>query len=455
MNFAIGNLRKVATAVVPRHPAQGIAVGFSLAILVGTLALALPIAKVGTGGATLLEALFTATSAVCVTGLTVVDTAVYWTPFGHAVILALIQLGGLGIMAFASLLGLLVARRMGLKSRIFAATETKSAGLGDVKAVLFNVVRMTIAVELIVAVGLAMRFGFGYGYPLGNSIWLGLFHAVSSFNNAGFALFSDNLIGFVGDPWIVLPISIAVILGGLGFPVLFEMGRRFRRPLHWSLNAKLVLSGTAVLLIFGTLFITVSEWSNPKTLGLLSNGDKILAGFFQSVVTRTAGFNSIDIAHMSPPTWLGMDFLMFVGGGPAGTAGGLKITTFTVLFFIVISEIRGDATVSVFGKSLVASVQRQAVTVILLAAALVSVTTFILMLITDIRSDQLLFEAVSAFGTVGLSTGITASLPVPGQLLLVFLMFVGRLGPVTLASALALRSRKILYEFPKERPLIG
>ncbi|MFJ6415898.1 TrkH family potassium uptake protein [Paeniglutamicibacter sp. NPDC091659] len=455
MRLTANRFRHLGRAFLPRHPAQAIALGFGTAIVVGTLVLMLPMAKVGPGGAGPLEALFTATSAVCVTGLAVVDTAVYWTRFGQVAILCLVQLGGFGIMSFASLLGVIMARRLGLKSRIQAAAETKSTGFGDVKSVLLGVLRITVVVELCAALLLALRFGLGYGHSFGHSLWLGFFHSVSAFNNAGFALFSDNLMGFVGDPWICLPIAAAIIIGGVGFPVLFELGRHYRKPLHWTMNTKLVLAGTGILLAAGTVFISAVEWNNPKTIGPLSSADKLLAGFFQSVMTRTAGFNSLDIGQMDPATWLGMDILMFIGGGPAGTAGGLKITTFAVLFFILLTEVQGGTAVNVFGKRLSRSVHREAITIVLLAVALVIGSTMVLMLITDIDFDRLFFETVSAFATVGLSTGITPVLPPAGQLLLVFLMFVGRLGPVTLASALALRARTPLYEFPKERPLIG
>lgn len=455
MHVVASKTRAIGRAIVPRHPAQAIAAGFGLAIVAGTLVLMLPMAKVGPGGAGFLEALFTATSAVCVTGLAVVDTATYWTPFGQVAILVMIQLGGFGIMSFASLLGVLMARRLGLKSRIQAAAETKSTGFGDVRSVLLGVLRITVATELVVALALTLRFAEGLGNPWGHSLWLGFFHSVSAFNNAGFALFTDNLMGFVGDPWICLPIAAAIIVGGLGFPVLFELGRHYRRPLHWTMNTKLVVTGTVALLAAGTAFICALEWSNPKTLGVLPAADKLLAGFFQSVMTRTAGFNSLDIGQMDPATWLGMDILMFIGGGPAGTAGGLKITTFAVLFFILLTEVQGGTAVNIFGKRLSRSVHRQAITIVLLAVALVIGSTMALMLITDFGLDRLLFETISAFATVGLSTGITASLPPAGQLLLVFLMFIGRLGPVTLASALALRARPVMYEFPKERPLIG
>ncbi|WP_411732897.1 potassium transporter TrkG, partial [Paeniglutamicibacter sp.] len=234
--------------------------------MAGTLVLMLPMAKTGPGGAGFLEALFTATSAVCVTGLAVVDTATYWTPFGQVAILVMIQLGGFGIMSFASLLGVLMARRLGLKSRIQAAAETKSTGFGDVRSVLLGVLRITVATELVVALALALRFALGLGNPWGHSLWLGFFHSVSAFNNAGFALFTDNLMGFVGDPWICLPIAAAIIVGGLGFPVLFELGRHYRKPLHWTMNTKLVIYGTVGLLAAGTMFICALEWSNPKTL---------------------------------------------------------------------------------------------------------------------------------------------------------------------------------------------
>ncbi len=439
----------------PRHPAQVIALGFGTAILVGTALLMLPGSKVGDGGATFLEALFTATSAVCVTGLIVVDTPVYWTGAGHVIILGLIQVGGFGIMSFASLLGVLLARRMGLRSRISTAAETKSVGFGDVRTVLLGVLRITLVVESATAALLTARFWLHYDHGLADAVWLGIFHAVSAFNNAGFALFSDSLIGFVGDPWICLPICAAVIVGGLGFPVLFELRRHYRYPRKWHMTTKLVLSGTLLLLVLGTVFITLVEWSNPATLGALRPQERILAGFVQSVMTRTAGFNSVDFAHLDPVTLLAMDVLMFIGGGPAGTAGGLKITTFGVLFFILYTEISGGTAVNVFGKRLPRSTHRQAISIVLLAVGLVTCATMFLMVTTDFGLDRILFEVISAFGTVGLSTGITAGIPPAGQVVLILVMFAGRLGPVTLASALALRSKPLYYEYPKERPLIG
>ncbi|MEU2724472.1 TrkH family potassium uptake protein [Streptomyces smyrnaeus] len=438
-----------------RHPAQMVVAGFAMAIALGTGLLMLPVAKAGSGSASGLEAVFTSTSAVCVTGLIVVDTPEYWSGFGQAVILALIQVGGFGIMTFASWLVLLVSHRMGLKARLTAATETKTLGLGDVRTVVVRVVKVSLLLEAVTAVILTVRFGTTYDESWPRALWLGVFHAVSAFNNAGFALYSDSMMGFVTDPWVCLPIAGAVIAGGLGFPVLFELRRRFRKPRSWSLHTKIVLGASGIFLVGGSLFVTALEWSNPATLGPLNVPGKILAGFFQGVMPRTAGFNSVDIAQMNPATWLGTDVLMFVGGASAGTAGGIKVTTFAVLFFVIYAEIRGEAAVNIFHRRLHGDLQRQALTVVLLSVAAVATSTLAFMVFTDFSLDQSLFEVTSAFATVGLSTGITAGLPGGEQALLTALMFIGRLGPITIASALALRLRVRMYDLPEERPVIG
>ncbi|MBF4135651.1 MULTISPECIES: TrkH family potassium uptake protein [Streptomyces] len=438
-----------------RHPAQVVVAGFATAVAAGTGLLMLPVARAGPGGAGVMEALFTSTSAVCVTGLAVVDTPGYWSGFGQAVILALIQVGGFGIMTFASLLVLLVSHRIGLKARMTAAAETKTLGLGDVRSVVTGVVKVSLLLEAVTALALTLRFATAYDEPWPRAAWLGVFHAVSAFNNAGFALYSDSLMGFVTDPWICLPIALAVIAGGLGFPVLFELRRRFRKPRGWSLHTKIVLWASGVFLVGGTAFITALEWSNPATLGPLDAQGKLLAGFFQGVMPRTAGFNSIDTSQMSPASWLGTDVLMFIGGASAGTAGGIKVTTFAVLFFVIYAEIRGEGAVDIFHRRLHGDLQRQALTVVLLSVAAVAITTVVFMVFSDHTLDQSLFEVTSAFATVGLSTGITADLAPGLQLLLVALMFIGRLGPITVASALALRSRHRLYDLPEERPIIG
>ncbi len=437
------------------HPAQWTAGGFGLLVIIGTGLLLLPISKAGPGGATLIEAFFTAVSAVCVTGHIIVDTATHWSGFGQVVIMVLIQVGGFGVMTFASIVGIAVVRRLSLASRLTTAAETRSLGLEDVRSLVLNVLKISLVIEGTVAVILFFWFWLHYGMAPGQAAWIGLFHGVSSFNNAGFALFSDNMMSYVSDPVVSLTISAAVILGGLGFPVIMQLRKYWRRPLRWTMNTRIVVWATPILLVGGAVYITAIEWNNPGTLGPLDWPGKILAGFFQSVQTRTAGFNSIDIGAADDSTLLGMTALMFIGGGPAGTAGGIKVTTFAVLFFIILAEVRGEGVVNVFGKRLSRAVHRQAITVALLAVALVIACTVAIMLMSGLPLSPVLFETVSAFGTVGLSTGITAGLPVGAQVLLAFLMFVGRLGPITFASALALREREVLYQLPKERPIIG
>jgi trk system potassium uptake protein len=424
-------------------------------VVVGTLLLMMPVSRVGPDGAPLVTALFTATSAVCVTGLITVDTPTYWSGFGQAVILLLIQAGGFGIMTLASLVGLLLSRRMGLRTRLTAAAETKSLGIGDVRAVLVGVAKVSLLFESVTAALLTARFLIGYDEAWPRAIYHGVFHAVSAFNNAGFALYSDSLMGFVNDPWICVPIAAAVIFGGLGFPVLFELRRQLGRPRQWSLHTKLTMGTTAALLLLGTLFVTFSEWSNPGTLGPLNASGRILAGFFQAVMPRTAGFNSVDYGEMRDGTLLGTDVLMFIGGGSAGTAGGIKVTTFIILFFVIYAEVRGERHVNAADRRIGERVQRQALTVALLSVGLVMAATLLLLQIADLPTRDVLFESVSAFATVGLSTGITADLPSAGQLVLVVLMFVGRLGPITLVSALALRESQRRYTLPEGRPLIG
>lgn len=437
------------------NPPQVVVLGFLGAILLATALLSLPIAHAPGVEVTLLQAAFTAVSAVCVTGHIVVDTATVWSPFGHAVIVAFIQLGGLGIMLVASLIGLALLRRVTLRGRMLAGAENRGVTTGDAARLARGILLVSLVIEAIVAVILTLQFWLGYGVALPTAIGRGVFLAISSFNNAGFAPFTDNMVGFASDPVVLLPMALATILGGLGFPVLLQLRHELRRPLHWSMNTNLVLAMTALLLLLGTVVIAAFEWSNSATIGEMSVADRVLTAFFHSVQTRTAGFNSIDIGQLTSETWLVMDVLMFIGGGPAGTAGGIKVTTFAVLLFIIITELRGEGAVNIVGKRLSRAVHREAITITLLSMAAVMSATIALMVMTHLDLDVLLFEVVSAFGTVGLSTGITASLPPAGQLILMLLMFLGRLGPLTLGTALVLRQRRVLYELPKERPVIG
>jgi potassium uptake TrkH family protein len=437
------------------HPAQLVVLAFAAAVLVGTLLLLLPVARAGDGGASFLTALFTATSAVCVTGLVVVDTPTYWSPTGQAVIMALIQAGGFGIMALTSLLALLVARRLGLRTRLLAQAETKALRLGDVRRVLLGVALLSLLFETATALVLTGRLYLSYDYSLGDAVWHGTFHAVSAFNNAGFSLWSDSLMGFVTDGWISLAVAGAVIAGGLGFPVWIELFRRGVSYRRWSIHTKLTISVTVVLLFAGTAAVLAFEWSQPETLGGLGVTGKLLAGFFQGVTPRTAGFNSLDYGEMQPETLLVTEILMFIGAGSASTAGGIKVTTLALLALMVYAEVRGDPTVNAFGRRIPGVAQRQAFSIAVIALVAVVTGTLLLMATGPQSFGDTLFEAVSAFGTVGLSTGITADLSGAGKVALISLMFLGRTGPYTLFIALVLRERRRRYEYPEERPIIG
>ena len=358
-------------------------------------------------------------------------------------------------MTLASLLALLVARRLGLRTRLIAQAETAAPELQDVRRLVIGVVILSLLFEALAASVLTLRFWASYDMSFGSALWHGVFHAISAFNNAGFALWSDNLVQFVSDGWITLTIALAILAGGLGFPVWIELRRRILSPRFWSLHTKLTLVMTFALVGLGFGAVAMFEWSNPETLGPLDMAGKLLASFFQGVTPRTAGFNSIDYGAAEQETLFVTDLLMFIGGGSASTAGGIKVTTFALLFLMVWSEARGDPHVTAFGRQVPAHAQRQAFSIAFIATAAVFAGTLALLALSDHPFREVLFEAVSAFGTVGLSTGITADWGELGRLVLIALMFLGRTGPYTLAVALALRERKRLYRFPEERPIIG
>lgn len=437
------------------HPVRLVPLAYLCAIAVGTLLLMVPMARTEQTGEGFMPALFTSVSAVCVTGLITVDTPTFWTPFGHAVILGLIQVGGFGIMSLGTLLALMLGKTIGLQGQLVAQSETHALNLGDVRGVLFRVARIMLIFESATAILLAGRFWIAYqGNPL-TALWHGVFHAVSAFNNAGFALYSDSLIGFADDPWVIIPVCLAIIAGGLGFPVLIELRRQGFKLRQWTVHTRLTVYGTIALLVVGTVLFAVFEWNRQETLGGFSREGKLLAALAGGVFPRTAGFNSIDYGAAAPETLLVTDILMFIGGGSAGTAGGIKIVTFLVLGFAIWNEVRGNEQVTIAHRSISSPVMRQALSVALLGVAAVIVGTLLLLSITDHGLDDVLFETTSAFGTVGLSTGITSSLPANGQLVLIVLMFLGRIGTITVSTALALALRPRLFRLPEERPIIG
>lgn len=437
------------------HPAQYIVVTFLGASALGTLLLMLPISTRSDDSAPIATALFTSMSAVCVTGLAVVDTPGYWSVFGQVVIMALIQVGGLGIMTLSSLLVIVLSRRLGIRQRVIAAAQTGSLALGDVKSLLLAVIKMTVVAELATATVLFLRFWITHGEPFGRAAYLAIFHAVSAFNNAGFALFSDNLVSYQTDPVILIVIAVAIIAGGLGFPVWRQIATLPRQPRRWDLHSKVTVLTTVVLVTVGWVSFMWFEWANPATFGPLATGDSVVNGFFQSVTTRTAGFNAVDQGALNDTSHLLTTILMFIGGGSGSTAGGIKVTTFALLGWVMWAEVRGERDVDLFRRRVPSDVQRQALTVALMAVGVVVSSTMLLLTLSPFVLSDVMFEAVSALGTVGLSVGITPSLPVPAQLVVTALMFVGRVGPPTLFAALVLRDRERLYRHPEERIIIG
>ena len=450
-----GNRKDTAVRRALSHPVRSVPLAFLAVIIVGAALLMLPISRTDAASEVFMPALFTSVSAVCVTGLITVDTATFWTPVGQGIILGLIQAGGFGIMTLATLLALLVRKNIGLRDQLVAQSETHTLNLGDVRTVLLRVAKIMLTFEASTAAVLTARFWIGYDQNPDTALWHGTFHAVSAFNNAGFSLYSDNLIGFAEDPWIITPICLAIITGGLGFPVVIQLTRGKIKARDWSIHLRLTVYGTMLLLALGIALFAAFEWNRNETLGQLSLTGKILGSLAGGVFPRTAGFNSIDYGAAAPETLMVTNILMFIGGGSAGTAGGIKITTFLVLAFAIWNEVRGRDQVTIAHRSLSSSSQRQALSVALLGVAAVVGGTLLLLMFTDYSLEKVLFESISAFATVGMSTGITYNLPPAAEWVLMALMFTGRIGTVAVASALALSARPRLYHLPEERPIIG
>lgn len=450
-------------------PYRWISMTFVVLVATGTFLLMLPVARTGLtpwpdigiipaagpqigDGAPLSVALFSATSASCVTGLIVVDTPTYWTPFGQTVLLVLMEVGGLGTMTVAAFVARVVRYRLSLRARTDTAVALSSPGAGDLNRILTLTVTIALSTQALAALALTARFALAHGYPWPKALWYGIFHAGSAYNNAGFALYTDSLMSLSHDPFILLVIAALIIVGGIGFPVVIELLRDHRvRGLH----GKMVLRVTGGLLVGGTLFVAMCEWKNPATLGPMSLTDKWVNAFFSAVSPRTAGFNSLDLGHMHPSTWFGTDMLMLVGAGPASTGGGLKVTTLAVIAAITVAQTRGRDRVHVGGWRVPDHVQGQVVTLLGLASSLIVAATMGLMALTTFGLDRCLFEVISAFATVGLTTGITPQLPVTAQMILIVTMIVGRVGPFTLAAALSMRRTPLLYDRPAGHVLIG
>lgn len=439
-----------------RHPVRLVPVGFLAVILFGTGLLMLPWATSHHQYTPFVTALFTATSAVSVTGMVVNDTPHYWNDFGLAMITVLTQLGGLGILTGAALVILVVSRQLGLRNRLLVQAETAEYGVGDVRWLLGRIAATVFITEALMTAVIASRLGLAYGYPPWRALWYATFHSIQAFNNAGFTLYSDGLVGFSRDPWLMLPLGLGAIIGGLGFPALFEAVRDRRRPGHWAISTKLTIWGSLTIILLGFVALLVNEWRNPATIGTFDLRGKLLASFTQIALSRTGGFDVIHVAQLAEESYPLLIVLMFIGGGSASTTGGIKVSTFFLLAFVIWAELRGEPDVTVGGRRVATASQRQALTVALLSVAVVVAGTVTMIVLTEhVRYYAALFDVTSAFSTTGLTTGLAAELEPPGQYLLTALMYIGRVGPVTLGSAIALNTRRRLYHYPEEQPIVG
>ena len=437
------------------HPVRLLPLSFLALTLVGTVLLLVPVMTTGSGSADLVDALFTATSAVTVTGLATVDTSAYWTPAGQAVILALVQVGGLGIVAISTVLGLFIGGRLGLRTRLVAQTEMHVVNIGEVRPLFRRVAVIMIGFQLAIAAILTVRYRADYFDTWADALWHGYFDAVMAFNNAGFSLNADSLTTYAGDGLIILPICLGVFIGAMGFPVLAELFKNWRTPDQWTIHTRLTVWGSLFLLAVGAVAFIALEWTNPATIGGLPWQERVISGIEGSVMPRSGGLNSFDWGATRGETLSMGTVLMFIGGGSASTAGGIKVTTFLLLGFVILAEVRGDPDVSIGNRSIGAPVMRTALSIALISVMLVTSTTWLLMLLTEFNFEDVLFETTSAFATAGLSTGITPDLPHSAKLVLAALMFIGRVGTITAASAFVLRRRVTRYHLPEEQPIIG
>jgi trk system potassium uptake protein TrkH len=443
-------------------PPQIILLSFLSAILLGTVLLSLSISHAPGETVTILDALFTATSTVCVTGLIVVDTGTAYSRFGQVVIMLLFQLGGLGILTAGALLTFATRRRVGLTQRLQLQAQLNTLHIGGIIKLIRRLFIVVLVSELLGTLLLYLRFARTEG--TGEGLFYALFHSISAFNNAGFSLYSDSLERYVSDPLVNLTTISLIVVGGLGFIVILEtLGQLYyrsqgrsgtRRPL--SLQSKLVLCATLVLTLFTSLMVLILEWNNPDTLAPLSLSGKLLASLFQGVTPRTAGFNTLNYAEMTPATLIITTLMMFIGANPGSTGGGIKTVTFVLLFGNAWAVMRGRSELSLFGRRIGTATLSRA-SVIALSALLVIFISVTLLAISDadLGIVPLLFEVVSAFATVGLSLGITDELSTFGRWVIIVLMYLGRVGFLTFALALTETQTRSQVRYPTEEVVVG
>lgn len=441
------------------HPAMVMALGFLIIILVGAVCLTLPISSRSGKATSFLDALFTATSATCVTGLVRLGTATYWSDFGQAVILLLIQVGGLGFMTMASIASFATHRTITLRERMVMSAGLNLTDNAGIVRLTRRVLYGTFAFEAIGAIILACRFVPRFG--MGRGIKMGVFHSISAFCNAGFDLLgtADNefqsLMGYAGDPVVNLTIMGLIIVGGLGFFVWGDIWdkRSFRRL---RVHSKLVLVTTMGLLFTGFVLTLLFEWNNPDTLGALAQSDRVLAAAFQSVTLRTAGFNTIDQAGLTGPSQAISCLLMMIGGSPGSTAGGIKTVSAAILVLSAFSALRGRTLVSAFGRTITVRNIMNAITMLIVGVSVALAGACSISYIEGLPFHQCLFEAVSAFATVGVSMGITPGLHAPSCIILILLMYLGRVGILTLGVAVLMRHREPpKVHYPDANVMVG
>ncbi|RGE15839.1 TrkH family potassium uptake protein [Leucobacter sp. wl10] len=444
---------------------------FTALILLWTALLSLPFSSSSGRMTPLADALFTAVSAICVTGLSTVDMATHWSLFGEIVILAGLQIGGIGVLTLASILGLTVTRRLGLRQRLLAASDTnpmrmsrdasasQAVGLGEIGGLLAAVATSLVVIELALTALITPRLMVA-GYDFWQSLWNGFYLAASAFTNTGFVPLPGGLAPFETDLYLLSVLAVGVFLGAIGFPVIFALyryvtGGGWRAHKRLGLHAKLTLTTTLIFIVVGWLAIGTLEMSNPKTLGGHDFWETLLSSGYMSVMTRSGGLGIIDPIDMNGSTLLVMDMLMFVGGGSASTAGGIKVTTIAVLFLAAYAEARGYKEMQAFDRSIPNEVLRVAVSILIWGATIVLAATVALLQVTGESLDVVLFEVISAFGTCGLTTGLSSEVSDAGKYILAATMWAGRVGTVTLAAAVAATSRSRLFKYPEERPIVG
>jgi trk system potassium uptake protein len=447
-------------------PARFAILIFAGFVLVFTAIFLLPISTASGDVPPLADALFTAVSVICVTGLSTVDMATYWSPFGHAMVMLGVQIGGIGVLTLASILGLVISRKLGLRQRLLAASdsnplrmnkgvaESQAVRLGEIGQLLITVALSVLVIEFVIAVLLFPRILLE-GVPVGDAVYQSFWYSFMAFTNTGFSPTVEGVAPYASDYWFLSVLMLGVFLGAVGFPVIYVLMRNLRRPKRWSVHVKLTLMTTLLLFVAGGLAFFLLEFNNPRTFAGLDPGQRFFQPFFLSMMTRSGGFSTIDITELNGSSLLVGDMLMFIGGGSASTAGGIKVTTLAVLFLAAFAEARGNDSMEAFDRRIPSDVLRLAVSVVLWGATTVATASVILLQISGASLDFVLFEVISAFATSGLSTGLTAEVSDPGVYVLAATMFFGRVGTVTLAAALAASQRRQLFTRAEERPIVG